>query len=501
MTEQPVYVDTSVEFKTADVFLRELYDAAVAAEKGNEKEFNGRTVLIEGGGYDAIWLETQPMGGEMYAKRNMTAAMNNVLFFMDYQLPNGRYPGVIRCGNGTMDPRYTHIQGFCFPCHALNLYYWNKKRDQGYLRRLYRSLEAWDNYLWQYRDSDGDGCLEAWCVWDTGEDNSNRFAGTSLNVGGWPGEKPPQDAVFPVESMDMMSYSYDARKTLAKIAALIGNGQEQSWNDKAKAVQDKIRSYLWDDKRGACFDRDNQNKFMPALQHNNLRAMYYGSFTQEMAGRFVKEHLLNPEEFFTFMPLPSIAVNNPVFRNISENDWSGQSEGLTYQRAIRALENYGYFSEITLFGEKLLNTVGKRNTFPQQFDPFTGEFSEAASRRDYGPTALSVLEYISRFYGVHIQFDEVYWGALGWGKQETAYTQFWDGDTFTVESRDGKTAGSINGKEIFLISNGVRVVTGWDGGVNKIINISGVPLEIDCTIRGKTERLELRPNQIRHMPA
>jgi hypothetical protein len=490
------YVNTSVEFKTTDPFLGELYRAAEAAEKGNEKDFSGRTVLIEGGGYESIWLETQPMGGEMYAKRGMTAAMNNVLFFMDYQLLNGRYPGVIDCKNGTIAPRYTHIQGFCFPCHALNLYYWNKKQDQAYLRKLYQSLEAWDNYLWQYRDSDGDGCLESWCVWDTGEDNSNRFAGTSLNARGWPGEEPPRDAVFPVESMDMMSYSYDARKTLARIAALIGNGQEKLWDDRAKAVQDKLHACLWDETRGACFDRDNQNRFMPALQHNNLRAMYHGSFTREMAGRFVKEHLLNPEEFLTFMPLPSIAVNNPVFRNIPENNWSGQPEGLTYQRAIRALENYGYLSEITLFGEKLLNTVGKRNTFPQQFDPFTGEFSEAGSRKDYGPTALSVLEYISRLYGVHIQFDEVYWGALGREKQKTTYTQFWDGDTFTVESVNGETVGTINAEEIFRTGSGVRVVTGWDGRVTRIINISGVPLAVDCTIRGNTKRFDLRPNQI-----
>jgi hypothetical protein len=495
MTEQPV-ADTSVTFETSDVFLRELYKAAEAAEKSNEQEFNGRTVLIEGGGYDALWLETQPMGGEMYAKRNMIAAMNNVLFFMDCQLPNGRYPGQIVCKNGAIDPRYTHIQGFCFPYHALNLYYWNKKRSREYLKLLYRSLELWDDYLWKYRDSDGDGCLETWCVWDTGEDDSNRFAGTRLNLGGWPGETPPDDPVFPVESMDYMGFSCDTCMTLARIAVLLENGKEREWENKAGVIRDRVRSYLWDEKRGACFDRDRTNAVMPALVHNNLRAMYYGVFAQDMAERFVREHLLNPEEFMTFMPLPSIAANDPAFRNIPENNWSGQAEGLTYQRAIRALENYGFFSEITLFGEKLLNTVGKRNTFPQQFDPFTGEFSEAGSRRDYGPTALSVLEYISRFYGVHVQFDEVYWGALGRENHGTTYTQAWDGDTFTVESRDGKTAGIINGKEVFRVSGGVRVVTGWDGRVSRIINISGVPLAVDCTMRNETREFKLQPNQI-----
>jgi hypothetical protein len=426
----------------------------------------------------------------------MTAAMNNTLFFINYQLPNGRYPAHIAYENDSIQPAYTHLQGFCFPHHALNLFYWNKKRDTEYLRTLYQSLEAYDNYLWKYRDSDGDGCLELWCGVDTGEDHSVWFTGTNL-WWRWAGETPPtEDPVFPVESMDMMSYSYDTRITLAKISALLGNGLEKEWKAKAITVQNRIQSYLWDDKRGACFDRNRNNEWMPVLLHNNLRTMYFRSFTQQMADRFVKEHLMNPDEFFTPMPLPSIAVNDSLFRNISENNWSDQPEGLIYQRAIRALENYGYFSEITTFGEKLINCVGNRNTFPQQFDPFTGEFSEADSRTNYGSTALSVLEYISRFYGVHVQFDEIYWGAAGREKHEITYTQHWDGDAFSVQTQNGITTGAINGKEIFRVSNGVRVVTDWNGKVKKLIAIRDIPLKISYHINGKKKTIKLSPNQV-----
>ena len=36
-------------------------------------------------------------------------------------------------------------------------------------------LEKFDQYLWRTRDSDGDGCLESFCVYDTGEDNALRY--------------------------------------------------------------------------------------------------------------------------------------------------------------------------------------------------------------------------------------------------------------------------------------------------------------------------------------
>ena len=64
-----------------------------------------------------------------------------------------------------------------------------------------------------------------------------------------------------------------------------------------------MKDYLWDDEKGAYFDRDKHHKQMPVLIHNTLRTMYWGSITQEMADRFVKEHLLNPNEFWTKLPL------------------------------------------------------------------------------------------------------------------------------------------------------------------------------------------------------
>jgi hypothetical protein len=489
------YVKTSVEFDTSDTFLKSLYEAAEACEKNNVRDYLGRPVLVEGANYNGLWLETQPMGGEMYAKRNVEIGMNNNLYFIELQQENGRYPGLLHLSNGKVEGMYTHIQGFCFPYHALNLYYWNKKRDVDYLNKLYSSLEKFDNYLWSYRDSDGDGCLEIWCIWDTGEDHSQRFSGTKYD--GFPGEKPPtDDTVFPVESMDAMSYSFDARKTLGRISVLLNNGKADEWNAKAQNITDKLISYLWDDKRGACFDRNKNNEVMTTLIHNNLRCMYFNSFTQEMADRFVREHLLNPEEFFTAFPLPSIAVNDPAFRNISTNDWSGQPEGLTYQRSIRALENYGYYSQMTVIGLKLIENVGKHNTFPQQFDPFTGAFSSAGSVKQYGPTALAVLEYISRLYGIHMQFDELYWGALGRGEHNVTYVQHWDANSYVLQSKGGISVGSVDGKELFSVSYGVRVVTDWEGKVKRIINIAEERLSVKYTINGVTKTVELDPNGI-----
>ena len=458
--------NTAVRFHIDDALIQKVYDAADEKAAGNVQSFCGRNVLVEGGGYHKIWLETQPMGGEMYAKRNLDAALNNQLMFMDTQRADGRLPGSITVIDDKIRPEFNKFQGFCFPHPALNMYYW-AGLDREYLLKLRDCLIRFDQYMWNTRDSNGDGCLESWCLTDTGEDGAVRYGDAPF---WWTEETPPTDAaVVPIQSMDFMAFSISARKTVAEIARILKTGEEDLWQKKARAVQDKLKSYLWDDKRGACFDRDKNGNTMNVLLHNNLRVMYFDGFDRPMADRFVTEHLLNEKEFWTPFPLPSVAANDPLFRNHSENDWSGQPEGLTYQRAIRALSLYGYDHLLPFLSDKLIAACGKECRFTQQFDPFTGALS---SKKDgYGPTMLSVLEYIARLYGFHLEGDEWHFGLRRGAACE--YGQVWGDRTLLIRSNGKKAEITLNGKTLFESETGVKVITDWKGNIIKKISLEG----------------------------
>ena len=458
---------TGVLFSCSDPALQRLYDEAERKAQGNLRRFGDDLVLVEGGGYEKIWLETQPMGGEMYAGRNLQAALSTCRLFMRHQRADGRIPGSIQCVDGVVTPQFNKFQGFCFPYPALNLYYLIG-RDPDYLEELEGCLRRFDEYLWRVRNVNG--CLASFCVYDTGEDNAVRYGDAPC---WWSEDAPPQGyAVVPMASMDVMSFSYACRDTLAAISRIRGDGREALWRGKADEVARALRERLWDGRRGACFDRDKDGKVVNVLTHNNLRCMYWGSFSQEMADRFVREHLLNPDEFFTPMPLPSVAANDPAFRNIPENNWSGQPEGLTYQRAIRALENYGYDDLIPVLGKRLFRAIIDGGyVFTQQFDPFTGKPSMVPipaqqSGEDtgptimqdaYGPTILSVLEYIAHIWGVHLQLGEV-WFSLGRGLGY-AYEHRWGGHVYRIESDASAAEVSVDGRAVYHGPCGVRVVT------------------------------------------
>ena len=264
------------------------------------------------------------------------------------------------------------------------------------------------------------------------------------------------------------------KKQLASTQSLRGyrkDDLEQKWKQEAGKVGNKIRSYLWSEERGACLDRDKNHQVMPTMIHNSLRAMYWNSLSQDMADRFVKEHLLNPKEFWTKMPLPSVAVNDPLFRNVTTNNWSGQAEALTYQRAIRALELYGYDRLIPFLGRKLFEAIGPDCLFVQQYDPFTMKPSTVCLEGEqdaYGPAMLSVLEYIARMYGIHIEQEEVYWGTVS--GTECIYEQEWGDYCYRIENDGVNAAGYVNGKQVFKAPTDVKLVTGLDGEVKKAIS-------------------------------
>lgn len=465
---------TAVHFSTTDKLLQKLMDTAEQKCLDNIRDFEGMPVLVEGGGYEKIWLETQPMGGAMYAKRNLEIAVNNQRLFLLCQRSDGRIPGSIEHAGHDVIPQFNKFQGFCFPEEAIDVWYLTE-RDPSVLEHLRTVLRKFDDYLWKVRDSDGDGCLETWCRFDTGEDHAVRY-GDAPDA--WTKDTPPEQCdTVPIASMDLMSYSYACRKASMEISGILGQEQEREFErNRAEAIRTKIREYLWDDSEGALYDRDRHHKRMPSLIHNTLRAMYWGSISQDMANRFVREHLLNPREFWTRMPLPSVAANDPIFRNIPTNDWSGQCEALTYQRAIRALENYGFYTLIPMLGQKLFTAIGEECHFVQQFDPFTMKPSvildENGKENDtYGPAILSVMEYCSRMYGVHLVRDTLVWGTAATASREkepaadSEYEQIFGDQSYQLVLKGNQAKAYINGRQIYSGERGLRIVTDLEGNI------------------------------------
>jgi len=168
----------------------------------------GFEVLVEGGHYTNVWLETQPMGGAMYGVRNMRVALNNQLIFMRTQREDGRLPGMVTSrGGGTVNPTFSYpgdanhsmLQGFYMASPAVDVA-WLMNASAGsssnvdaYLEELIPILEQFDAWLWSERNA-SHGVLWLNDTADTGEDGSDKYSPI-----------PSNPVAKPFENMDMMA--------------------------------------------------------------------------------------------------------------------------------------------------------------------------------------------------------------------------------------------------------------------------------------------------------
>ena len=208
---------TSVQFTTSDTPTAALFAHAETCEAGNTLELApGFEVLVEGGHYNAVWLETQPMGGATYGVRNLTLALNNQLVFMRTQREDGRLPGMVTrakgaqpSASGIVHPTYSYpgnanrsmLQGFYMASPAVDVA-WLMNRSladesptptptssspsslsskavasrtstKAYLVELAAVLVKFERWLWAARNSTH-GVLWLPGTADTGEDGSDK---------------------------------------------------------------------------------------------------------------------------------------------------------------------------------------------------------------------------------------------------------------------------------------------------------------------------------------
>ena len=199
-----------------------------------------------------------------------------------------------------------------------------------------------------------------------------------------------------------------------------------------------------------------------------------------------------------------------MFLSDPRNNWSGQPQGLTYQRAIHALERYGHHAEVALLGRALLPILIRNGTFSQQLDPETGKPS-LSNVDGYGPMILAMQEYVARLHGICIDAENgrIWWSGLspaGWREIPDAgddsrgfvnYTQKWGDYVFAMKlRRKGGLVAIVDGKEVFTAGNEVRVVTDLKGKVLAVVGADSSPREAHVEQAGQSWTGVVSPNEV-----
>jgi hypothetical protein len=399
-------------FPTRDDTWRRTWDAAVSVLAGNLRTVPsyGNPLLFEGSTYQGIWQECGPQEGLVYATLRqyippaqgkiapMQVARNNHMAFFALQRADGQLPASIKIS----DVGFGQIQ-MVVPIAATAWELAQIAADEELLTAAYNACSRWDAWLRRYRDTRKTGLVEGFCTYDTGHDNSPRWAGIPNACPDHDASKCPAIASMPRLCPDLSATAYGGRIALAGMAKALGKPDEAArWQEDAESIRKLIIEKLYCPEDAAFYDLDAQNQFVRVRSDAISRVL--GEHVLELSdahGRAIFDavwtrQIHNPKAFWAPYPLTSIAMDDPTFvRPIPRNSWGGASQALTALRAPRWMAHYGKQGALDELMRQWCKAIMRQNEFCQQVDPLTGDFTHP-DPGGYSPAALVFLDFARR---------------------------------------------------------------------------------------------------------
>src|SRR6185437_185619 len=197
--------------------------------------------------------------------------------------------------------------------------------DEELLQTAYDACRRWDAWLMRYRNTRRTGLIEGFCTYDTGMDNSSRWAGMPRQCPDKDAKRCPQVPTLPRLCPDLSATVYGGRVALAGMAGALGKPDEAAaWKAHAEEIRRLIIARLYVPQDASLYDFDAQNHFVRIRSVVITRVCGEHVVDPRTFDEIWREQIGNPRAFWGPYPIPSTAMNDASFiRPIPHNCWGG----------------------------------------------------------------------------------------------------------------------------------------------------------------------------------
>jgi hypothetical protein len=500
---QPAALSSNASsFTTSNTAWQHAYDRALEVLAANVQvlpHFPG-PVLIEGAEYAGIWQECGPHESLVYSLFRPDVARNTHMTFFALQHEDGQLPA----NNKRSETGFGQIQ-MVVPIAATAWELAHATGDSELLDTAYNACSRWDAWLMRYRNTRSTGLIEGFCTYDTGMDNSPRWAGMPRQCPGKDARKCAPVPTLPRLCPDLSATVYGARIALAAMARALGkNSDADEWLARAETLRRLILTKLYVPEDVAFYDLDAQNHFVKINCCILTRICGEHVVDQKTFDILWSRQIASPQAFWPAYPLPSVALDDPAFvRPIPRNSWGGPSQALTALRAGRWFDHYHRSAEFAHMMQQWCSAILRDPSFRQQLDPITGDFTQSGSA-SYSPCALVLYDYTWRLAGVRKetdarrQGDELHWNINPeCPAARNATFRVAVGHRATAELRylSGNAELRINDKFTGRLQGTARLVTDLAGKPTHLVGLHSNTVNVNLQLAGHPSRkLTLSPN-------
>jgi hypothetical protein len=473
-------------FQSDDKALAATWKAAVATLAGNVVKLPDyrKPVLVEGSVYHGVWLECAPQEGLVYSRFRPEIARNNHTAFFDLQRADGYLPCAVKMSG----VEHSQLQ-LVVPIAATAYELARETGDEALMEQAYEAWGRYDAFLMKYRNTRGTGLIEAFCTYDTGQDNSPRWKGIPRQGKDKDARWCAKAAGMPRLCPDLSASVYGGRMAMAAMARQMGKSAEgDKWEEAAHHIGKLIVDRLYDAQDGAFYDVDTSGKFVRVLSVANMRVMGEHVVGREIFENVYAKQLHHRKAFWASYPLPSIALDDPEFvRPIPRNSWGGASQALTALRAPRWMEHYGKPAELAWMMGRWIEAITRHVEFRQQMDPLTGDFT-LPDPGGYSPAALVFVDYLWRLHGVRETGETLEWNVRAPRGERTEFQQKTGRGTAVLAYKKGVAELTLHGKKLASVRGVGRLITDREGKLLAAVGTAAEAVELTVAIPGGMSR-------------
>ncbi len=328
---------------TADAIQTTLgWDTIYEPEKGRVVSPVSRVWSVAWGGYVIFDWDTF-FAASLAAIGDRDLAYSDAIETLREETAAGFVPNYARAGGWKSSDRSEPPVG---AITVLGLY--RKFHDRWLLQDTFAPLLLWNRWWAEHRDIDGymtwgsdgrnqppnlddhTGGTRQGAILESGLDNSPMYDDSTYN------SKTHVLEYADVGLMSMYIADCDALADMAE--ALQKTAEAKELKDRSARYRAKLAT-LWSEDSGMFLNKDlHSGIFNMRLSPTNFYPLLARAASPQQADRMIKEHLLNPQEFWGKWILPSIARNDPAFKD--QDYWRGRIWGPMNYLVYLGLRNY-----------------------------------------------------------------------------------------------------------------------------------------------------------------
>jgi hypothetical protein len=343
--------------------------------------FGGQYVLFDWDTYFGAWMASMESKELAYA---------NAVEITKHITPSGFIPNFAGSyGNASFDRSQPPVGSLVF----IELY--KKYKDKWLLEYVFDDLLSWNRWWPKNRDLNGllcwgsdpvlppqkgDYAAYKWqgAAYESGLDNSPMFDNVPFNE---------QTHLLELADVGLMGLYIMDCDNLAEIASILGKVQDAQELKERGNYYRKNLSQLWDERAGIYKNkRTDTGEFSSRLSPTNFYPLLAKAPSQAQAERMVKEHLLNPDEFYGEWMIPSIARNDPAFKD--QDYWRGRIWGPMNFLVYLGLKNYDLPEARKMLAEKsnrlMMENVNLNGYIYENYNAITGNVIDPAEGKRMG---------------------------------------------------------------------------------------------------------------------